>query len=129
MLQEVKEKKEEPSNGLTQSNVFSNPSETGQKLIKIGKKKLQVTSITFKIISNGGHNSLVGLTSIYLYNCAGDIITVDETNLKSSNTKLLKLFDATKTEGWLTSLSNATISLDNISQPIGGIRIVNWNKS
>lgn len=81
---------------MKQSNTFSNASETGQKLIKIGKKKLQVTSITFKIISNGGHNSLVGLTSIHLYNLTGDVITIDETNLKSSNTKLLKLFDSTK---------------------------------
>lgn len=97
MLQEVKEKKEEPPNSLMQSSVLSNPSESGQKLIKIGKKKLQVSSMTFKIISNGGHNSLVGLTNIHIFNCAGEVITIDETNLKSSNTKLLKLFDATKT--------------------------------
>ena len=51
--------------------------DNGQKLIKISKKKNTTTNITFKILSNNGHSSLVGLTSIQLFNFAGEIIPLD----------------------------------------------------
>lgn len=51
--------------------------DNGQKLIKISKKKNTNTNITFKILSNNGHSSLVGLTSIQLFNIAGEIIPLD----------------------------------------------------
>ncbi len=51
--------------------------DNGQKLIKISKKKNTTTNITFKILSNNGHSSLVGLTSIQLFNFSGEIIPLD----------------------------------------------------
>ena len=89
-----------------------------------------MTNILFKILSNNGHNSLVGLTSIQIFNPQGQIISIDENNLRQPLPKLLKLFtDSTKGQGWFTNLSNATIAIDNIAQQVAGIRIVNWNKS
>lgn len=64
----------------------------GQKLIKIAKKKSSSSNLTIKIISNNGHSSLVGLTSILIYSLSGDLLTVDELILKNANPKLLKLF-------------------------------------
>jgi hypothetical protein len=82
------------------------------------------------VLSNHGHSSLVGLTAIHLFNPQAQLITVDETNIRNSNPKLLKLFnDNLRGEGWLTSLPTATIYLENISQTVAGIRIVNWNRS
>jgi hypothetical protein len=43
----------------------------GQKLIKISKKKSSPTSVCIKILSNNGHSSSVGLTSIQLFNISG----------------------------------------------------------
>ena len=82
------------------------------------------------MLSNHGHSSLVGLTAIHLFNPQSQLITVDETGLRHATPKLLKLFnDSLRDEGWLTSLSTATIYLENIPQAIAGIRIVNWNRS
>jgi hypothetical protein len=70
----VKEPKQEvqiSNNFSEKSQSNANQSETGQKLIKIGKKKYQITSILFKILSNNGHSSLVGLTSIQIFNSYG----------------------------------------------------------
>ena len=53
----------------TSKSLVSN--DNGQKLIKISKKKNSTTNITFKILSNNGHSSLVGLTSIQLFNPLG----------------------------------------------------------
>jgi len=65
----------------------------GSKLIKVGKKKNQTTNIQLNLISNNGHNILVGINSIQIYNVSGQIIKIEESHIKSnSNNKLLKLF-------------------------------------
>ena len=79
-------------------------------MIKIGKKKTLSTNITIKILSNNGHASLVGLMSILIYNQSGEIVLIDETNIRQYNPKLLKLFTEFS-EGWTSQLSNACISV------------------
>ena len=66
--------------------------QSGQKLIKIAKKKSSSSNLTIKIISNNGHSSIVGLNSVLIYSLSGDLLTVDEQILKNANPKLLKLF-------------------------------------
>ena len=97
------------------------------KLIKLTKKKNTVSNISIKIISNNGHSSLVGLSAIILYSTGGQIIKITEEHLKG-NYKLMKLFTEAS-EGWTGNLSGAVIKLDKIVEAIGGIRIVNFNKS
>ena len=84
--------------------------ESSQKLIKIGKKKNVPTNITLKILSNKGHPSLVSLSNIILYNQSGEIILIDETNVKNFNHKLIKLFTLGN-ESWTTQLSNSNITI------------------
>jgi hypothetical protein len=110
------------SKELTESN-------TSVKLIKVGKRRQQ-TTITLKILSNRGHPSLVGLTSIQIYNTQAHLIPIHETHLRSPSPKLLRLFaDTPRPEGWLTVLSGATVILENIGDAVGGMRVVNWNRS
>lgn len=131
VIEEKAEKSKELQSSVNLSHSqLNSQNESGQKLIKINKKKNQVTSILFKILSNNGHSSLVGLTSIQIFNPQAEIIPIDESNIKQASPKLLKLFsDNVRGEGWFTSLANATICLENITQPVAGIRIINWNKS
>lgn len=102
--------------------------ESGQKLIKIGKRKSQPTNVTLKILTNNGHPTLLSLSNIIFYNQSGDIIQIEESNVKHSNQKIVKLFTL-NSDNWTTQLSNANICIENIMQPIGGIRIINFNKS
>ena len=97
------------------------------KLIKLTKKKNTASNISIKIISNNGHSSLVGLTAIIIYSTSGQIIKITEEHLKG-NYKMMKLFTEAS-EGWTGNLSGAVIKLDKIVEAIGGIRIVNFNKS
>jgi hypothetical protein len=64
--------------------------DSGQKLIKIGKKKSMNFNVTIKILSNNGHSSLVGLSSILIYGANGDLIPICENNLKQP--KWIRLF-------------------------------------
>lgn len=111
----VEEKAEfKPSSSMMSDNASKSllSNDNGQKLIKISKKKNIVTNITFKILSNNGHNSLVGLTSIQLFNHLGEVLSLDESNFKTPNLKLSKLFtDNLKGEGWIVSLNSSTFSI------------------
>lgn len=67
--------------------------ESGQKLIKIVKKKNNpTTNIKIKILSNNGHPSMVGLQSIQMFDSLGDLIKLTESNIKLPNSKTFKLF-------------------------------------
>jgi hypothetical protein len=84
--------------------------ESGQKLIKIGKKKSQPSNVTLKILTNNGHPTLVSLSNILFYNQSGDIIQIEEINLKQPNPKIIKLFTL-NSENWTAQLKNANISI------------------
>lgn len=57
-------------------SISSDLIESGKKLIKIGKKKSQPSSVTLKIISNNGHPTLVSLSNILFYSKSGEIIQI-----------------------------------------------------
>ena len=93
------------------------------KMIKIGSKRkdqdLGDHIVRFRIISNRGHPSMVGLTSLELFDGNGEAIRIKKENIKqpANSQRVLNLFDGCnytvdETHMWVAVLSDKTIDIE-----------------
>jgi len=61
---------------MRQSWMGNSVGESGQKMMKISKKRTGPVCITIKLLSNKGHSSLVGLQAIILFSPLGTPIKI-----------------------------------------------------
>ena len=63
--------------------------------MKLGKKKLGKNKVAIILLKNRGHPSIIGLTSIEIFNSLGKYIQITMDNIKKPNNSLkaMKLFN------------------------------------